>query len=199
MPARNRNPIQISRVSVACLALLVAVCGGYFALVPFLRAIEPSPSIGEAASVKSPPKYVAIANTVKPELKPDLVSNQLRPKKHKTVKPKKPVHKPKRTTTTVPTRPVLVTNQVRSGSSHASTTPTHTSTTPTHTTPTRTTPKRSTPTHTTPKKPAAPPTPSRDRGPIVGDTNQQGSGLAGHGNSSSSDKVTGGVSSTPGH
>jgi hypothetical protein len=200
MPARNRNPIQISRVSVACLALLVAVCGGYFALVPFLRAIEPSPSIGEAATVKSPPKYVAIANTVNPDLKPNLVTNQLRPKKHKTVKPKKPVHKTKRTTT-VPTRPVLVTNQVRSGSSHASATPTHTSTTPTrtHSTPTHTTPKHSTPTHTTPKKPAAPPAPSRDRGPIVGDTNQQGSGLAGHGNTSSGARVTGGVASTPGH
>jgi hypothetical protein len=198
MPARNRNPIQISRVSVACLALLVAVCGGYFALVPFLRAIEPSPSIGEAATVKNPPKYVAIANTVRPERKPDLVSNQLRGKKHKTVKPKKPAHKTKRTTTTVPTRPVLVTNQVRAGSSHASTTPTHTSTAPTrtHSTPTHTTPTR---THTTPKKPAAPPAPSRDRGPIVGDTNEQGSGLAGHGNSNSGDNVTGGVSSTPGH
>ena len=42
MPARNRNPIQMSKVSLACLALLVAVCGGYFALVPFLQAIEPS-------------------------------------------------------------------------------------------------------------------------------------------------------------
>jgi hypothetical protein len=93
---------------------------------------------------------------------------------------------------------VLVTNQVRAGSSHASTTPTHTSTAPTrtHSTPTHTTPTR---THTTPKKPAAPPAPSRDRGPSVGDTNEQGSGLAGHGNSNSGDNVTGGVSSTPGH
>src|SRR3954447_15503444 len=107
MPARNRNPIQMSRVSLACLALLVAVCGGYFALVPFLKAIEPSPSTGEVARVDRSTATVKLAITVDPTRKPNLVANQLRPKKHKTVKPKKPAHKTRRATTTVPTRPTL--------------------------------------------------------------------------------------------
>jgi hypothetical protein len=184
MPARNRNPIQISRVSLACLALLVAVCGGYFALVPFLKAIEPSPSIGEAAHVKGSSVTVQVVTgvTVDTTRKPGLVSNQLRPKTTKASKPKKPVAK-KKPAVTVPTRSVLVNNPVRPPSSS---TPTHTSTAPTHT--------QSTPTPTT-KKPVAP---SRNRPPVVGITSGQGSGLAGRG-SGSGQTVTGGVSSTPGH
>ena len=162
----------------------VAVCGGYFALVPFLKAIEPSPSIGEAAQVNSSAVHVKIVGgvTVNTDRKPTLVANQLRPKTHKASKPKKPATK-KKHAVTVPTRPVLVNNPVPT---HSSSTPTHTSTAPTHT--------QSTPTHTT-KKPVAP---SRNRRPVVGITSQQGSGLAGRGGNSG-DTVTGGVSSTPGH
>src|SRR4051812_16908869 len=103
MPARNRNPIQISRVSLACLALLVAVCGGYFALVPFLQAIEPSPLIGEAARVQGSSVTVPVSSsvTVNADRKPSLVANQLRPKTHKASKPKKPATKKKHATTTV--------------------------------------------------------------------------------------------------
>ena len=183
MPARNRNPIQISRVSLACLALLVAVCGGYFALVPFLKAIEPSPSIGQAARVGSHTVTVPIlSTTVNTDRKPDLVANQLKPKR-KVTKSKKPVHKTH--AATVPTTPVLVSNRVRTHSS----TPTRTTSAPTHT--------QSTPTHATPKKPATP-APSGNRRPVVGITSQQGSGLAGRGSDSGA-TVTGGVSSTPGH
>src|SRR4051794_15207209 len=184
MPARNRTPIQISRVSLACLALLVAVCGGYFALVPFLKAIEPSPSTGEAAQVLGSSVTVPVRVTVNVERRPTLVANQLRPKTHKVSRPKKPATKKKHATTTVPTRPVLVTNPVRTRSSTA----THTSA-PTHT---QTTPPRS-----TPKEPTAP-APSRSRKPVIGITSRQGSGLAGRGSGSDA-TVTGGVSSTPGH
>jgi hypothetical protein len=192
MPARNRNPIQLSRVSLACLALLVAVCGGYFALVPFLKAIEPSPAIGADAKVQRASVTVRVVNGVDPSRKPTLVTNQLKPKRHKTVKPKKPAKKPatkKRSTTTVPTRPVLVTNPVRPRSTTSTPSRSHTTTTPTRT--------HSAPTRTTPKKPAAP-TPSRNRPPIVRITSQQGSGLAGRGSGSGA-TVSGGVSSTPGH
>src|SRR4051794_4580697 len=151
MPARNRNPIQMSRVSLACLALLVAVCGGYFALVPFLKAIEPSPSTGEAAQVQRSSVAVAIVNGGRPERKPTLVANQLRPKRQTANKPKKPAAKKKHATTTVPTRPVLVNNRVPTRSSSSST-PTHATTAPTRT--------HSTTTHATPKKTTAPP-PSR--------------------------------------
>jgi hypothetical protein len=196
MPARNRNPIQISRVSLACLALLVAVCGGYVALVPFLKAIEPSPSIGSEAKVNRSSVTVPISNAVTAEPKPTLVSNQLKPKKKHPAKPKKPAHKTKRAATTVPTRPVLVTNQVRPRSTTSST-PTHTSTAPAHThrTPTHATPKK--PAHATPKKPAAPKV-SHNRRPVVGVTNRQGSGLASRGSGSDA-TVSGGVSSTPAH
>src|SRR4051812_43267929 len=102
MPARNRNPIQISRVSLACLALLAAVCGGYFALVPFLKGIEPSPSSGEAVQVQRSSVTVPVGVTVNVDRKPTLVANQLRPKTHKASKPKKPAAKKKHATTTVP-------------------------------------------------------------------------------------------------
>src|SRR3954466_4255709 len=96
MPARNRNPIQMSRVSLACLALLAAVCGGYFALVPFLRAIEPSPQFGASARTQPAATTVPVVQTVDPTKKPTLISNQLRPKTHHVVatkKAKKPAHK----------------------------------------------------------------------------------------------------------
>src|SRR6476659_7026128 len=105
MPARNRNPIQMSKVSLACLALLVAVCGGYFALVPFLRAIEPSPQFGQPAAISSTSSSVDLVLQTQTQTARDthrLVSNPLRTKKpkHKTHKPSRPV--------TVPTRPVFV-------------------------------------------------------------------------------------------
>src|SRR3954447_14757410 len=135
MPARNRNPIQMTRVSLACLALLAAVCGGYFALVPFRQAIEPSPQFGASAPIKPASTTVGIVQTVDPTKKPTLISNQLRPKTHHVVakkkKAKKPVHKH---VVTVPTRPTLVNRQL------PTTTPSRTShtTTParTHTPPT---------------------------------------------------------------
>src|SRR3954454_10889972 len=109
MPARNRNPIQMSKVSLACLALLVAVCGGYFALVPFLQAIEPSPQFGAAARVGSPSTSVSLVKLQQRTQAAQahaLVSRQIRGGTAKKTKhPVKPKHK---RTVTVPTRPVFV-------------------------------------------------------------------------------------------
>src|SRR4051794_18804295 len=158
MPARNRNPIQMSRVSLACLALLAAVCGGYFALVPFLRALEPSPPFGAPAPIQPAPAPPPGGQTGGPPKKPTPGSNQLRPKTHHVVakkkKAKKPAHKH---VVTVPTRPTLVNRNLPTSSPSR---PSHAPSTPTRTQPTRSKPHTSTP-HTS--KPAT--TPSRSRGP----------------------------------
>jgi hypothetical protein len=176
----------MSKVWLACLALLVAVCGGYFALVPFLQAIEPTPQFGAPARVASRTSSVDVialqTKTARDQHR--LVSNQLRAKKpkHKTApKHKRPV--------TVPTKPVFVNHPLRPRTPVA---PRHTATpapTRTHSTPTPTR-THSAPTHQTPI--------NRDRVPVTGSSSSQGSGLAGRGGSAGS-TVTGGVTSSPAH